>query len=259
MLKDVTNIVENLQILTLIFIDLMLTLHLMNFNTPNKFKMIRNFFVAIFTLVACSAFAQPATTPIPSDSVTNYTYANDDSSQGGEGTAPVVKPYVRLKVTNIDTITNLITYREIVEQEESQEDSIYIRCLKLLKRKFGVYGKMIPVNKPNEKIQVSVQMPVYTRPTAYTKTQVGMIDFVFTLDIKAGRYRYKIDNIRHLPPANSLNPSPRPIYLEYYLESKTNVKGTDLIVKGADEEIKKFIVELKKRLQDPKQSDDEDW
>ncbi len=170
-----------------------------------------------------------------------------------------MKPYIRHKVTNIDTITNLITYREIIEQEESQEDSLYIRCLKLLKRKFGVYGKMIPVNKQNEKIQVTLQMPVYTKPTAYTKSQSGMIDFVFTLDIKAGRYRYKIDNVRHLPPANSLNNAPRPICLEYYLESKSNVKATDLIVKGADEEIKKFIVELKKRLQDPKLADDEDW
>ena len=220
--------------------------------------MIKKFLLGIFTLGAYCSFSQNVTAT-PPDSLSSYSLATDDSStQSGEA-APVVKPYVRLKLTNIDTITNLITYKEVVEQEESQEDSLYIRCLKLLKRKFDVYGKMIPVNKKNEKIQVTLTLPVYTKPTSYTKSQVGMIDFTFTLDIKAGRYRYRIDNIRHLPPPNSLNPSPRPIYMEYYLESKNNVKSTDLIVKSADEEIKKFILELKKRLQDPKQADDEDW
>ena len=220
--------------------------------------MIKKFLFGILTLSTYISNSQrtPATPP---DSLPSYTYANDDSSTQGGEVATFVKPYVRLKLTNIDTFTNLVTYKEVVEQEESQEDSLYIRCLKLLKRKFGVYGKMIPVHKQNEKIQVTLQMPVYTKPTAYSKAQAGNIDFTFTLDIKAGRYRYKIDNIRHLPPPNSLNPAPRPIYLEYYLESKSNVKGTDLIVKSADEEIKKFIVELKKRLQDPHQSDDEDW
>jgi len=219
--------------------------------------MIKKFFVSILTL---SAFVSYSQNPVGPDTLTNYTFANDDSStQGGGETIPVVKPYIRLKMTNIDTITNLITYREVVEQEESQEDSLYIRCLKLLKRKFGVYGKMIPVNKKNEKIQVTLQLPVYTKPNSFTKVPAGNIDFTFTFDIKAGRYRYRIDNIRHLPPPNSLNPEPRPIYMEYYLESKNNVKGTDLIVKSADEEIKKFIVELKRRLEDPKQVDDDDW
>jgi hypothetical protein len=128
-----------------------------------------------------------------------------------------------------------------------------------LKRKFGVYGKMIPLNKKNEKIQVTLQLPVYTKPNSFSKVPVGNIDFTFTLDIKAGRYRYKIDNIRHLPPPNSLTPEPRPVNMEYYLESKVGVKSTDLIVKGSDEEIKKFIVELKKRLLDPRMADDEDW
>jgi hypothetical protein len=216
--------------------------------------------MGVFSFATAYTYSQTPTTVTPPDSLVNYTFADDDSAnQGGEAATPVVKPYVRFKMTNIDTITNLITYREIIEQEESQEDSLYIRCLKLLKRKFDVYGKMIPVNKKNEKIQVTLQMPVYTKPTTYTKLPAGSIEFLFTLDIKAGRYRYRIDNIRHLPPANSLNPTPAPIYLEYYLESKNNVKSTDLVLKGADEEIKKFLVELKKRLQDPKQADDDDW
>ncbi len=224
-------------------------------------SMIKKNVVIFFVLGTCYSYSQNSTNPTPPDSLTNYstTSYNDSNSQGGEATMPVTKPYIRLKVTNIDTITNLITYKEIVEQEESQEDSLYIRCLKLLKRKFGVYGKLITVNKPNEKILATLEMPVYSRPNNFTKTPSGTIDFTFIFDIKSGRYRYRIDNIRHLPPANSLNPVPRPVYLEYYLESKTNIKGTDLILKGADEEITKFIAELKKRLQDPKQWDDEDW
>ncbi|MCX6189719.1 MAG: DUF4468 domain-containing protein [Bacteroidetes bacterium] len=218
----------------------------------------RKLFVSIFTLSVFCTYAQTTTIPAPPDSIPNYNYSNDDQNQG-EATTPYVKPYVRVKFTNIDSITNLVTYKEIVEQEESQEDSLYIRCLKMLKRKFGVYGKMIPINKPNEKIQVTLQMPVYTKPTPYIKTPAGTIDFTFIFDIKSGRYRYRIDHIRHLPPANSLNIAPPPVYLEYYLESKSNVKSTDLVLKGADDEIKKFIVELKKRLQDPKAWDDEDW
>lgn len=221
--------------------------------------MIKKLLIGIFTVGTCLSYSQSTPTTTPSDSLSNYTFANDDSSTHTGEVATFIKPYVRLKMDNIDSITNLVTYREIVEQEESQEDSLYIRCLKLLKRKFDVYGKTIPVNKKNEKIQATLQMPVYTKPTTYTKAQMGMIDFTFTLDIKAGRYRYRIDNIRHLPPGNSLNPAPRPIYLEYYLESKSNVKGTDLIVKSADEEIKKFIKELKKRMKDPRQIDDDDW
>ncbi len=252
--------VENLQFLTLILCKLMLNLHHQINIQSNSFQMVKKLLVSVFSLCTFGAFAQTAPAVAPPDSLSNYTFANDDSStQGGEANTPVVKPYIRLKVTNIDTITNLITYKEIVEQEESQEDSLYIRCLKLLKRKFGVYGKMIPVNKPNEKIQVTLQLPVYSKPTAYNKMPAGMIDFTFTLDIKSGRYRYRIDNIRHLPPPNSLNPEPRPIYLEYYIDSKANVKATDLVIKSADEEIKKFIIELKKRLQDPKIADDDDW
>jgi hypothetical protein len=217
-------------------------------------KFVFSAFIIFLTHALSAQVAYNSTTP--PDSATGYTYASNDSATGSEGV--VAKPYIRVKMA-LDSITNLITYKEIVEQEESQEDSLYIRCLKLIKRKFGVYGKMIPVNKQNEKIQVQLQMPVYVRPNTFTKSQAGTVQFLFTLDIKAGRYRYRIDNIQHIPAPTPLNDQPKPVYLEYYLESKVNVKSTDLVLKGADEEIKKFITELKKKLKEPLSVDEDDW
>jgi hypothetical protein len=221
-------------------------------NKMNKF-IPSLFFVFLFHILPAQVAYNGSTPP---DSLAGSIYASNDSATGSEGV--VAKPYVRVKMA-LDSLTNLITYKEIVEQEESQEDSLYIRCLKLIKRKFGVYGKMIPVNKQNEKIQVQLQMPVYIRPNSFTRTQSGNVQFMFTLDIKSGRYRYRIDNIQHLPPPTPLNESPKPVYMEYYLESKANVKATDLVLKGSDEEIKKFIAELKKKLKEPVSADDDDW
>lgn len=221
--------------------------------------MIKKILFVIGLIASFGSFAQEAynTGATPPDTNVGFSSGGTDSAQGNENT-PAAKPYVRVKLA-MDTITNLITYKEVVEQDESQEDSIYIRCLKYMKKRFGVYGKMIPVNKKDEKIQARLRLPVYTKPTAYAKYPAGNIEFTFTLDIKAGRYRYRIDNITHILPPNSLDPNPKPVYLEYYQETKSNVKNTDLVLKSADEEIKKFIVDLKKKLKDPVQVDEDDW
>lgn len=217
----------------------------------------KNIFILIALIGMVIGVSAQETYPLPMDST--VTESTDDSAATDSADAAnAPKPYERVKLY-VDTVTNLVTYSGVVEQEESSVDSIYIRAKKFLKANYGIGEKGY---KPDLEYQKTVCRPsfeAYMKPTPYKKIPQGRIEFTLTIWYKDGRYKYQINNIIHFPPPNSLNKEPKPIYFEYYLSSSDGVKGTDLILKAADDEFNKFIAKMKKALGDPIQLDEDDW
>ena len=175
-----------------------------------------------------------------------------------QDTTPAVKPYERL-VLNVDSVTNLISYVGVVEQEETGSDSLYVRVKRWATNKFAKGGKSIfDLDKRNIKVVINGWMPAYAYGGKYTKRDIGKYEFKMTVWIKEGRYKYQISNFVH-EGLKSNEGSVVRNYFEYYYTSLTNIKGNDMTLRFADKDINKLIEDLKKHMKDPIVVDEEEW
>jgi hypothetical protein len=190
------------------------------------------------------------------------------SVEGGEGEhaqeAPPPKPYERI-VLSLDSLTNLITYTGIVEQEESGSDSIYWRAKKWANKVFANQEKtkndpkgLYDIDKMGQKLVINGVLPAYSYSSKYTKQPIGTYQFKLTLLIKEGRYKYTITNFVHEGVKVNVG-EPKRNYFEYYYTTTTNIKGVDSILRYADKDIQKMIENMKKALKEPLVVDEDEW
>lgn len=173
---------------------------------------------------------------------------------------PEKKPYVRI-VMPYDTITELITYTGIVEQEESYYDSLYLRAKLYLMTKFNLKDKDFKESAVGmDKIVMTLNLPYHMQKNKYVVQEVGKLEFKLALRFKDGKYKYDIDQLKHLMPENAAGKTqPQYTYLEYYMRSEKTVIYNDLLLRAADKQINSLIGEIKKALKEPVIIDEDDW
>ncbi len=190
---------------------------------------------------------------------------NSDGTDGGEDgeqpEASPVKPYERI-VLAMDTLTNLITYSGIIEQEESSSDSLYGRIKTFAVKTFANGAKdpkmLYESDKKNQKLVINGVLPAYSYANKYAKKAIGTYQFKMTILIKEGRYKYTISNLVH--EGNKPNTGvPSRNYFEYYYTTTTNIRGVDQILRYADKDINLMIENFKKALKEPVFVDEDEW
>ena len=177
--------------------------------------------------------------------------------QPAEGAA-LAKPYERI-VLHIDSVTNLITYLGVVEQEETGSDSLYTRAKRWATARFGKSEKgVFELDKKNQKLIIKGTLTAYNYNSKYTKRAIGKYEFKVTVWIKEGRYKYQISNLVHegIKPNNG---NATRNYFEFYNTSNKAVKTYDKILRDADTDIKKLMADFEKCMKDPVIVDEEDW
>ncbi|MBI1221904.1 MAG: DUF4468 domain-containing protein [Bacteroidetes bacterium] len=173
---------------------------------------------------------------------------------------PEKKPYVRITMP-YDTITEMITYTGIIEQEDSYYDSLYLRAKKYLISKFDLNDKDFKESAINmDKIIMTLKMPYEMQKNKFVTESVGKLEFKLALRFKDGKYKYDIDHLKHLLPENAAGRTqPEYAYLEYYMRAERNIIYNDLLLRAADKEINALIGEIKKALREPVIIDEDDW
>jgi hypothetical protein len=193
--------------------------------------------------------------------VTDSSTITDDGGEQAQEAPPPPKPYERI-VLAVDTLTNLITYTGIVEQEESSSDSIYSRAKAWASKIFAPNQKdpkaLFEVDKKNQKLVINGVLQASSYANKYAKQPMGTYQFKLTLLIKEGRYKYTITNLVHegIKPNSGV---PLRNYFEYYYNTTTNIKGVDSILRYADKDINKMIEALKKSLKEQIIVDEDEW
>jgi hypothetical protein len=181
---------------------------------------------------------------------------DDDDDEKSSVDEVVIKPYERITLT-IDSLTNLIIYSDIVEQEESGSDSIYIRFKKFVVKEFGTLAKF-ELDKKDQKVILNASVPAFAYPSKYTKRNIGTYEYKLTLWIKEGRYKYQISNLVHISAKRSQG-APMRNYFEFYYTTQNNIRACDQILRFADKDINEMIARMKKSLSDPIYIDEDDW
>ncbi|MDX5321552.1 MAG: DUF4468 domain-containing protein [Bacteroidota bacterium] len=194
----------------------------------------------------------------------NQDYDAYDPYYGDEGDnkpkKPEKKPYVRITMP-FDTITELITYTGIVEQEDSYYDSLYLRAKRYLMGKFDLKDKDFKESALNmDKIIMTLKLPYNMQVNKFKTEQVGNLEFKLALRFKDGKYKYDIDHLKHVMPENAAGKTqPEYAYLEYYMRAERNIIYNDLLLRAADKEINSLIGEIQKALREPVLIDEDDW
>ena len=177
----------------------------------------------------------------------------------------VTKPYERFKL-NIDTVTNLVTYKSIVDQMETDADSFYIRAKKWADRKYRLASnkKIVLLDKPNEKLVLKAKFDAYTSFNKYNKNMVGDIYFNLTIIFKENKYKYIIDNITYVPfqdpeAIKKGTPAEDVTSFEYLAVKKFKIKQTDNLLKCTDQEFNNLIADIQKSLKNPNQADEDEF
>lgn len=236
----------------------------------NRQRMKKVVLLFVFSVMSVVGFAQIQN---PEETSGGYDTENPDSTQQEEqqydengnpiepsqdGEAVVAKPYERI-VLNIDSVTNLITYLGVVEQEETGSDSLYVRAKRWAQARFGKNDKAIfEIDKKNQKLVINGIITAYNYNSKYTKRPIGKHQFKITVWIKEGRYKYQISNLVHegIKPNNG---NAVRNYFEFYYTSPKSVKVYDKILRDADMDIKKLTEDFVKHMKDPIIVDEEDW
>lgn len=203
--------------------------------------------------------SNPDSTEDPSE----YGYDNYDpyyDDEDDKPKKPEKKPYVRITMP-FDTITELITYTGIVEQEDSYYDSLYLRAKRYLMSKFSLKDKDFKESSMDmDKIIMTLNLPYHMQRNKYVIQDVGKLEFKLALRFKDGKYKYDIDQLKHLLPENAAGRTqPEYTYLEYYVRSERGVIYNDQLLRAADKQINSFIGEIKKALKEPIEIDEDDW
>jgi hypothetical protein len=218
----------------------------------------------LFLVIAFSAFVSPLMAQTENNgfdwgATEKADTTTTDSSSAPEEVKPaenVVKPYERISLY-VDSITNLISYLGVVEQEESSSDSLYIRAKKWITNTFGQNVKY-ETDKKAQKIIVSLSIPAYLYTNKYGKRLNGKYDFKLTLWIKEGRYKYLYSNFVHEATKPATGNAMRN-YFEFYYTTQNNIKNSDMLLRFADKDINTMIEKMKRALSDPLDIDEDDW
>ena|ERR1043166_3995741 len=197
----------------------------------------------------------------------NYTDSTQTDSSASEGTAtdssakenidPALRPYQRMVLT-MDSVTNLITYSGVVEQEESGSDSLYTRAKRFANKYLGK-GNIFELDKRNQKLIIAGTVPAYSYPNKYSKRPIGHYEFKMTVLIKEGRYKYTINNLLHEAVKPQAGGKPQRNYFEYYYTTNNNVQLADRILRYADRDLNELIERFKVAMREPKLQDEDDW
>lgn len=170
----------------------------------------------------------------------------------------IPKPFERI-VLYIDSVTNLITYLGVIEQEDTGSDSLYIRAKRWAEARFGKLEKnLYEIDKKNQKLIINGIIPANNYNSKYTKRSIGLHQFKVTIWIKEGRYKYQISSLVHEGRKPNNGSAPRN-YFEFYYTSPKSVKIYDKILRDADRDITKLIDNLVVNMKDPIIVDKEDW
>jgi hypothetical protein len=223
--------------------------------------------IGAFTLLLLTStgFAQQQD---PNSAGFDFNYTDSTSTeQSTDGTgeaqpeAVQIKPYERV-VLAMDTLTNLITYSGVVEQEESSSDSLYARTKLFASKNFLFVGKdpklMFETEKNGQKLVINGVLPAFSYSNKYTKKPIGTYQFKMTVLIKEGRYKYTITNLVH----EGIKPNagtPLRNYFEYYYTTTTNIKAVDQILRYADKDINQMLDNYKKAMKEPITVDEDEW
>jgi hypothetical protein len=181
-------------------------------------------------------------------------------------------PYVRF-VPPYDSIREMVTYSGDVkvldaEDYEIEVDTIYARAKNWMAEEFGSkrLKKMTKIDGINEraseteyKIVIRGDFPCIVEPNEFTKKQDGDVKFKMELRFREGRYRYRINNLVHISPLVAGERTPEQTYFEYYMKSKDDVRGGDVILLAADKKINEMIDGLRKTCQTNPLEEDDDW
>lgn len=193
----------------------------------------------------------------PDTTETDLDYYDDENNPDkNKKEGPTYKPYVRI-VLPFDSVTNLITYNGVIEQEESGSDSLYIRAKRWAEKNFNK-GLKIESDKRNQKITYVATIPAYSYNNPYNRKPIGTFEFKFTVFIKEGRYKYQITNLVHESVKPASGKSTRN-YFEYYYTTTTSVQVSDKILRYADKELNQMITSFKKAMAEPILLDEDDW
>lgn len=233
---------------------------LLRFIFRMKFKIKAIAFTAILSIYSFIIVAQDTK---PDSSYSNVFGIDTTTTVSEAGpTQPVKKPYVRF-VVPFDTITELVTYVEVVTEEESPgNDSLYARAKRWIKHEFGKKNQKQVIKKDLKKeykLVLECEFPLYIEANKFSKTQNGRVAFDMEIRFKEDRYRYKINNLVHImdpPPGEEKEIR---TYFEFYRKSNINPKGNDMILMFADKKIKSMISNLKKFCKEPTFVDEDDW
>ena len=197
-----------------------------------------------------------------------YVPTDTDDTKTTEKEAP--KPYVRFTMP-IDTITELVTYVEIVEvptpkinsqmvdydpQDLVSADSFHYRAVKWMLAHYGPdSSKYIKTNyydydHEQWRLEIKNSFNLYIK-NQYTKAEAGKVHFNLVLRLRDNRYKIQIDHLVHekLKTVNQKNPQKN--YFEYYLKTETSVRENDKFLIAADRIIKQMIEDLKKAIAPP--------
>ncbi|TNE80878.1 MAG: DUF4468 domain-containing protein [Bacteroidetes bacterium] len=196
------------------------------------------------------------------DNYDNYDPYASSNSSSDQTKKPEKKPYVRIEMP-YDTITELITYTEVVVQDESYYDSLYWRAKRFLIGQFELKDKDFKEaeEKNNmEKIIMTLQLPYELKKNKYVTENVGKLEFKLALRFKDGKYKYDIDHLKHnMPVAAAGKNQPEYVYLEYYMRAERNIIYHDQLLRSANRILNKLIVDIKKALKEPVLIDEDDW
>lgn len=210
----------------------------------------------IMMMISYNAISQDTTPTAPADTAS----VADSAAQ-----EPAAPKYVRFKL-NVDSITQLVTYKAIVDQADTQADSFYLRAKRWANAKYQLAKnkKLILLDKPNEKLVLRARLDCTPAGSQYSKQSNGFIVFNLTLIFKDEKYKYIIDNIIYEPEVDLLDKEAKkePLDItpfEYYIQVKHKKRQTDAMLQGADIDIKKLLDEIKKSLENPKIPDEDDF
>lgn len=211
-----------------------------------------------YTPLCAQDYTTPDTTAAADPFGTNAPF--EEYNQSTEPASPPKAPYVRF-VVPVDTLTELVTYTEVVEEEEAGTDSLYWRAKRWMKNEFKGNKKQTVKkdDKKDFKIVMEGEFPLYIYTNKYSKYQNGKVVFDMEIRFKEGRYKYKINNLVHVvdpPPGQEKETR---TYFEFYQKSEINPRGNDAILMAADTTVNKMIKGLKKYCKEPVFVDDDDW
>ena len=192
--------------------------------------------------------------PYGPDSAATYTESD------GAPAAPIKKPYIRY-VVPFDTISELVTYSAVIDEEEAITDSLYVRAKRWIKHEFkGTKKQVIKKDDKKEfKIVMEGEFPLILEANKFAKTPNGKVVFDMEIRFKDGKYKYKINNLVHVlepPPGDDKEIK---TYFEFYRKSTVNPKGNDAVLIAADKKIISMIKNLKRYCKEPIFVDEDDW
>ncbi len=229
-------------------------------------KVILLFVFSVISLVGFGQIQNPEETSDPQTSETPDSTKQEEQQydENGNPIEPaqdagvLAKPFERI-VLNIDSVTNLITYLGVVEQEETGSDSLYVRAKRWAQLRFSKNEKtLFEIDKKNQKLVINGVISAYNYSSKYTKRPIGKHQFKVTVWIKEGRYKYQISNLVHegIKPNNG---NAIRNYFEFYYTSPKSVKTYDKVLRDADTDIKRLMEDFTKHMKDPIIVDEEDW